>query len=303
MHYKSISPICLFVYNRPWHTAETLKYLKANTLASQSELYVYSDGPKSEGDIGAVEKVREMVKSTTGFSGVNLITSDTNKGLADSIINGVGEMVKRFGQVIVLEDDLITSPHFLSYMNNALVMYRDNENVASIHGYCYPIKRGLPPTFFIKGADCWGWATWKRAWDKFEPNGKLLLERLISKNTTREFNFNNTYDYVRMLKRQIAGKNDSWAIRWYASAFLSDMYTLYPYPSLVKNIGMDGSGTHSGTFNLLSGEISEHPIELDKLPVKEHEHSRSSFESYFRTLRSPKALFIRVKNKLLSILK
>ena len=146
----------------------------------------------------------------------------------------------------MLEDDLLTSPYFLDFMNEGLSIYEEDEKVISIHGYVYPISEKLPETFFLRGADCWGWATWKRGWDLFEPDGGLLLNKLEESKQTEEFDFNRSYPYTQMLKDQINGKTNSWAVRWYASAFLQNKYTLYPGKSLVSNIGGDGSGTNTG---------------------------------------------------------
>jgi hypothetical protein len=218
--------------------------LKANPLAAQSDLFVFSDGPKNADAAAGVAQVRELLKGLTGFRSVTVAERERNFGLAASIISGVTDIVSRHGAVIVLEDDLVTSPHFLRYMNDALELYRDREEVASIHGYIYPVEGALPETFFLRGADCWGWATWKRAWELFEPDGAKLLARLRDGKLTKAFDRDGSYEYTRMLEDQISGRNDSWAVRWYASAFLADRLTLYPGRSLVQNIGMDALGTH-----------------------------------------------------------
>jgi len=168
-----------------------------------------------------------------------------NKGLASSIIDGVTETVDRSGRVIVLEDDIVVQPNFLAFMNSGLDAYEQKTEVASICAYMYPIDPdGLPPTFFLRGTDCWGWATWKRAWDKFEPDGAKLLKQIDARNLRWEFDMDGSYPYCRMMEDQIAGRNNSWAIRWHASAYLKAMLSCFPGRSLVQNIGLDGSGTH-----------------------------------------------------------
>ena len=142
-----------------------------------------------------------------GFKKIHIIEREKNYGLGNNIITGVTDIIDVYGRVIVLEDDLITAPFFLQYMNEALDIYAENEKVICIHGYAYPVKENLPDTFFLKGADCWGWGTWKRAWRYFERNGEVLLDQLIKTGQTRSFDFNDAYPYTAMLKDQIAGKN------------------------------------------------------------------------------------------------
>ena len=278
----NLAPIVLFVYNRPEHTKQTLSALQKNDLASESELFIYSDAPKSEEIKKSVIEVRELIKKTKGFKKVTVIEREKNWGLAASIIDGVTTLVNQYGKIIVLEDDLVTSPYFLRYMNDGLNIYQNENKVASIHGYVYPIE-GLPDSFFIKGADCWGWATWKRAWDKFEPNGQKLLDELKVKGLEKEADFNNSYGYSQMLKDQIKGENDSWAVRWYMSAFLKNMLTLYPGQSYVKNIGNDDSGTHCGTTDMFSVELSN--IILNEVKIIEEVENRGKIEIFFNSLK------------------
>src|SRR5262249_35869456 len=153
---------------------------------------------------------------------------ERNFGLAQSIVQGVSGTVAQHGRIIVLEDDMVTSPHFLTYMNQALDKYADEARVVSIHGYVYPVEQPLPETFFLPGADCWGWATWKRGWSCFNPDGQFLLNELKRQKLIRDFDFNGAFPYSEMLQAQIKGANDSWAVRWYASALLAGKLTLYP---------------------------------------------------------------------------
>jgi hypothetical protein len=277
-----VAPIILFTYNRLEHTKNIITALKNNVLASISNLYIFSDAPKNEINKYEVNEVRNFLKQITGFKKVEIIERDINFGLSNNIIDGVTEICNRYGRVIVLEDDLITSPYFLTYMNEAINIYNTNESVGTIHGYVYPTKETLPNTFFIKGADCWGWATWSSAWCKFEKNGVKLLNEIRAKSLEKEFNFNNNFDYVQMLEDQIEGKNNSWAIRWYASCFLNNLYTLYPGKSLVSNIGFDNSGTHSGESNAFNQEINSDKIFIDEIPVENSVIAYNAFSNYFR---------------------
>lgn len=281
---KPLSPIILFVYNRPEHTRQTVDALRANNLAGDSELFIYSDGPKSPSDAGKVQEVRGYIKTVSGFRSVNIIERKENVGLAKSIISGVTETVNKYGRVIVLEDDLVTSPYFLQYMNDGLNTYENDERVASIHGFVYPVKEALPETFFLRGADCWGWATWERAWNRFEPDGAKLLGELKEKNLVSTFNFDDTRGFSAMLERQIAGTNDSWAIRWHASAYLANMLTLYPGRTLVDNMGQAG-GTHKGKVQFRHAFDDHRPVRVGGIAVEESTETRNIFKEYFRSLR------------------
>ena len=295
-----LSPIVLFVYNRPNHTRKTIEALQKNDLASDSELFIYSDAPKNAYAITKVNEVREYINSIGGFKKISIVEREKNWGLANSIINGVTEIINDYGKIIVLEDDLVTSPSFLKFMNTALEMYENEIKVASIHGYIYPIK-GLPETFFIRGADCWGWATWRDKWKIFEPEGQKLLNELKIRRLEKAADFNNSYGYTQMLKDQIAGKNNSWAVRWYISAFLKDMITLYPGTSFVQNIGHDTYGTHCTIeTNAFRVTLNQNPA-IEKIPIEENKEARKKMEIFFNTLKP--FLAIRVVSALKSILK
>ncbi len=279
----SLAPIALFVYNRPEHTRRTIAALQKNALAGQSVLIIFSDGWKSEVDQEAVLEVRRFLKEITGFQSIEIIVREKNLGLAASIIDGVTAIVNRFGNIIVLEDDLVTSPYFLTYMNDALHCYKSNEQVISIHGFMYPLAEPLPDQFFLRGADCWGWATWKRGWDLFEPNGKILLDRLQEQHMTYQFDLDRGYPFTQMLKLQIGALNSSWAIRWYASAFLADKLTLYPGISLVQNIGFDNTGRHSGKIDWFPISLTDSALPVRKIDVVESLESRKKLVRYFKS--------------------
>ena len=279
----NLSPIVLFVYNRPWHTQQTVEALQKNELASESELVIYADGAKNEEGKENVDEVRRYIETVEGFRKVTIIKREKNWGLAESIIDGVTSIVNSYGKIIVLEDDLVTSPYFLKFMNEALEMYKDEMKVASIHGYIYPIEE-LPGTFFIRGADCWGWATWKRAWDIFEEDGAKLLSQVNSRGVQNDIDFNGNYPYVKMLKNQIKSKNNSWAIRWYVSAFLKNMLTLYPGKSYIQNIGNDDSGTHCGSNDSFRVELNN-KLELKRINIQEDKKVRKKIELFLSGIR------------------
>ncbi|MBI3006143.1 MAG: glycosyltransferase family 2 protein [Ignavibacteriales bacterium] len=281
----NVSPVALFVYKRPQHTQRTLEALRNNVLADRTDLHIYADGPQGDADREAVEVVRAGLTKVKGFQSVKVILHKRNRGLAESVISGVSEVVREHGRVIVVEDDLVTSRFFLKYMNDSLEFYKSDQDVISVHGYFYPIKAQLPETFFLKGADCWGWGTWKRGWDLFEPDGTKLLGELRSKGLEKEFDLGGSYHYTQMLKQQCAGEIDSWAIRWHASAFLKNKLTLYPGRSLVHNIGHDSSGSHSETMDAFDVSLSQSPIQVSDIPKWHNEEIARDIGRYLRLLK------------------
>lgn len=300
------APIIVFVYNRPDHTRRTLSFLGKNFLASESDLFIFADGPKenaTEEQINKVLETRKVIRENYGFKSVTITESEKNKGLAPSVIAGVTEIVNKFEKCIVVEDDLVTSTYFLQYMNDALEIYKDTENVACIHGYVEPHKKQLPETFFIKGADCWGWATWKRAWDKFNPNGQELLDELHRRHCEKHFNFNNTYNYIGMLEDQIAGRNSSWAIRWQASAYLNDMYCLYPNETLVLNVGFDGSGTHCGMSKTVNRQVANHKVNVKWQEPCECKVGWNAYARYYKKMNKRATFLKRIIKKGIRVLK
>ena len=280
-----LAPICLFVYKRPELTKKTVEALKKNILAEESTLIIFSDAAKNEKDNSLVFEVRKYIKFIEGFKSVKIIERENNFGLSESIISGVTEVINQFDKVIVLEDDLITSKYFLKYMNEALDKYENENKVMSIHGYIYPVKSKLPETFFLRGTDCWGWATWKNRWQTFEKDGKILLDQLKEKKLAYSFDHNGTTNNIKMLKKQIAGKVDSWAIRWHASAFLQNKLTLYPAKSLVNNIGMGGDSTHLGKTSIYVTTLSQAPVKLDDIPVKENKFAGKEMEKFYSSIK------------------
>ena len=286
----NLAPVVLFVYNRPHHTKQVLDALSKNVEASDTTLFVYCDGAKNNAtaeEILKIEQVRKIVRAEKRFKNLFITEHENNNGLATSITQGVSEILNKYENIIVLEDDLVTSPFFLSFMNEALTIYESYDDVACISGYIYPVKGKLPVTFFLKGADCWGWATWKRGWNIFEPDGKILLEKLQQQSLTDEFDFNNSYPFTQMLQDQVVGKNDSWAIRWYASAFLKNKYCLYPGKTMVQNIGIDGSGIHSGISNNQEDKLSNSKIKVEEIKIEENKTIKNVITKHFNSLYHP----------------
>ncbi len=279
---KTYSPILLFVYNRPEHTRHAVESLLRNEEAAHSELFIYSDAAKGDEWKPAVGEVRNYISAITGFAAVHITEQSENKGLADSIIEGVTTLVNRFGRVIVLEDDLVVAPYFLRFMNDALEVYKDELRVGHIQACDFTQDASLPATFLIKWTGSWGWATWKRAWQYFNPDGTTLLQQLQERNLTYTFDFDGTYRYTRMLRRQIEGKNNSWAIRWNASLFLANILSLNVGRSLVQNDGFDGSGTNCGGGDLYGSTLWLEPLPVEKISVVEEDtEARRCFARYY----------------------
>jgi len=268
-----LSPVALFVYNRIWHLQQTIKALQNNLLAQESELFIFSDGPKNKRDEDSVSEVRRYIKTIKGFKRVTIIERDHNIGLSQSIITGVTELVSRYGRVIVLEDDLVTAPYFLQFMNDALLFYQDEERIISVCGYMYPINKKYGDTLFLRVCDSWGWATWKRGWDLFVADDRQLYDALKARKLFRKFNLDGVFDFVKMLKAQIERKNDSWAIRWYASSLLNDKLSIYPGKTLVANTGLDGSGRHGGAIDYYKSELLNEKVLVKRLPIIENEET------------------------------
>lgn len=281
------APILLFVYNRPEHLRRTVESLAANPLAGESELFVYSDAPKTDDDVEKVAYVRRYVHTIPGFRKVTVVERDENQGLARNVIDGVTQLVNTYGRVIVLEDDLVVAPYFLQFMNDALEMYKDEPRVGHIQACDFTKDASLPETFLIKWTGSWGWATWDRAWKNFNPDGRALLAELEERGLTYTFDFNGKYGYTRMLRRQIEGKNNSWAIRWNASLFLKDILSLNVGRSLVQNEGFDGSGTNCGGGGLYGSDLSQVPVVLEKIePIEENLRARQAYVRYYARTNS-----------------
>lgn len=257
-----------------------MEALLNNKQCGESELFVFSDGYKNESDKNDVLNVRKITHSIDGFKKIHIIENAHNVGLAHNIIEGVTQVINEYGKVIVLEDDLVTSPWFLSFMNEALDKFENEERIGHVHGYCFPLEN-LPDAFLIKWIGSWGWATWRRAWQQFNPDGQALLNELKRRKLTKTFDFNGNYPFTRMLQRQINGENNSWAIRWNASLFLSEMLSVNAGKSLVKNIGFDGSGTHSGKDDIWFTKLHTAKLDIDIPQLKENRDARKAFERYY----------------------
>lgn len=242
---NTLAPIVIFCYRRPEHLHNTLTSLIKCDGFWQSPVIVYCDGSRDTNDKNPVIATRELVKSMLGEH-AEYHFSDENLGLSRSIITGVSDTLDRYERAIVIEDDLELSPSFLIYMNNALDRYAHDKNIFQISGYMFntPELENTSSALFLPFTVSWGWATWKRAWDQFNPLASGWEALRTDKELRHRFNLDGTYDYATMLMQQMAGLRDSWAVRWYWTVFKANGLVLFPPVSLVSNTGFDGSGTH-----------------------------------------------------------
>jgi GT2 family glycosyltransferase len=284
----NISPIIIFTYNRLDHLDTLIRSLEKNNLYNKSKILVFSDGPKNDTDKKKIKKIRIHLKKKLIPNNSEIIERSSNYGLSKNIIGGINHVFKTYDQAIILEDDLEVSPVFLNYMNDALNIYSNSENVASISGYMYPIdpKKFSNNYFFLKLIESWGWGTWKRAWNNFEIDSLKLKKEIDKKKLINEFDFQSGISYYKMLNDNINGLNDSWAIRWYASTFLKNMITLFPRKSFVKNIGIDNSGENCNYTTVYDSLIN-----LEYEPVKKNNDcnelllDRSVVQSFFGSVK------------------
>ncbi len=295
-----LAPIILFVYNRPDHTRQTVEALQKNFLAKDSELFIFSDAPKNEAAASGVAEVRRYLHTISGFKKASVIERGENWGLAKSIIQGVTEIVNKYGRVIVLEDDIITSPHFLQFMNDALELYKDDNRVMHVSGYFLPVKAELPETFFYRQTSCWGWGTWDRAWRYFNVDAKKLLGEIMKRGQLKQFNMNGSFNFSSQLKANVEGKINTWAIKWQASVFLHDGLCLHPRTSLTKNIGNDGSGVHATATSDFDTVVANNPVKLKKQAIEELAFVNRTIEKFYDGVRP--GLFTRIIHKVRRLL-
>ncbi len=279
------APVALFVYNRPDHTRRTLEAFSRNRLAADTPLFVFSDGPKPNASTAERERItatRQIVSSRAWSRQITLIESAENRGLASSIVNGVNRISAEFGRVIVLEDDILTSPGFLEFLNHSLELYADDERVMHISAYMYPLGLHTRGTVFLRVYSCWGWATWHRAWQHYDSDVEKHLKRLDSPERLRKFNIEGHGDFKKQLLDNRSGRITSWAVRWYASWLAQGGYSLFPTQSLVRNIGHDGTGVHCVPDDRFDTEPAD-SIPVKRIPMVENLSLRWKINEFYRT--------------------
>lgn len=304
MNEVELAPIVLFVYNRPWHTQQTVEALKKNDLAKESELFIYSDAPKNKQEIKHVAEVRAYIKKVEGFKKVTVIERNKNWGLANSIINGVTKIVNEYGKAIVLEDDLVTSPYFLQFMNNGLKFYQENQGIMSITGFnlpptCMKLPKNFTDDVYLNyRSSSWGWATWVNRWNLIDWDIKDFDQFIDDPKKQKLFNRGGD-DLTDMLRAQMEGKIDSWAIRFSYAHFKQKMYSVYPRYSYINNIGLDGTGVHCGVTDILKNNISKAKKTCNFVKdIRLHEDVMLELNKFYRK----ESLSVRGVNKLLRIL-
>jgi hypothetical protein len=297
---NNLAPIVLFVYNRPWHTRQAVKALQKNELARESELFIYSDEAKNDDARVSVDEVRAYIDSVAGFKKVTIIKRGENWGLANSIIDGVTKIVNEYGKIIVLEDDLVTSPYFLKFVNEALEFYQDEEKVWHISGWNYPIDtNGLDDVFLLRLMSCWGWATWADRWQHFEKDADKTIEE-FSKEEIDRFNIDDNENFFSQVVANHENKINTWAIFWYATIFKKDGLCLNPIQAFVENIGHDGSGVHCGESCAFKSSLSmKKDISFD-VNIEESSMVIRQIQRFYKSQK--KSFFVRVINKLVRIL-
>jgi hypothetical protein len=280
-----LAPIVLFVYGRPEHTQKTLQALKRNQLADASELFIFADGPKescSDLQLQKIAEVRRLIRREKWCGKVEIIESACNQGLAASIVGGVTKITSTYGRAIVLEDDLVTSPGFLPYMNNSLRIYADDERVMHVSGFNFATRFWAPSTGFLRASHPWGWSTWHRAWQHFRNDADGLLAEIQARDPIA-FDLDGTAFHLEELQQNVTGELKTWAVRWYASIFLKNGLCLYPRVSLVRNIGFDGTGENCHADREFYEQI---PISfktaVNRIPIKESDLYLIAHQNHYR---------------------
>lgn len=300
---QDFAPVVLFVYARAEHTQRTLAALAANPEAIDTDLIIYADAARSEKDAAKVQAVRNLISHVNGFKSVTLHIREHNVGLAQNIIEGVTQVCQRFERVIVLEDDIVTSPTFLRFMNSALNKYKTEPKIWHISGWNYPIETGeLEDVFFWRLMNCWGWATWADKWRSFNKNPQRLINSWSDK---QKFNFDldgSGIFWSQVIANQ-EGRINTWAIFWYATIYENGGFCLNPSKSYVDNIGLDGSGVHcSNTQTFISKEnnlCNKYDL-VWPVEIAESKKAVEAIKLYYKKQQKP--FIVRVANKLVRLI-
>lgn len=270
---KALAPVVIFLYNRPEHTRKMLEYLDKDKKIDSTELFIFCDGAKRDIDKPNVERVRQIVKEfqrTSRAKKVSISFSETNKGLAKSVISGVSSVLDTDERVIVLEDDILVDCNFLTYMNDALEFYKKCDNIWSITGYSFEMKslKNYKHDVYYSYRGCsWSWGTWADRWKLVDWEVDSYQKDRRNLRSIIKFN-RGGLDLFDMLTDQMEGRIDSWAVRWCYAQSKNNMYTIYPRYALISNIGCDGTGTHSGvTDKFVSNLKYNQDIKLEILGI------------------------------------
>lgn len=284
----TLAPIAVFAFNRPRHLSRLLESLQLNPQFLSSPIFLFVDGPRDFQDEKMIQEVRRVIEHKLIGERYEVIQQEKNIGLSKSLINGISRIIEMHERVIVLEDDLVVSPKFIEYCNKGLDFYEMDLRVASIQGYSKKLNYHEHDTYFLRGADCWGWATWKNRWEEFEEDAQLLYQKIHTSGLEKVFDVGGAYPYTNMLIRQAKDNFDSWAIRWHASMFLSNRLSLHPTKTLVDNLGRDGSGIHAGGKRSMNLILNSTLPKIGDIPIYENDEV---IKKYQKALRSEYGIY------------
>ncbi|MGH7869468.1 MAG: glycosyltransferase family A protein [Candidatus Dormibacteraceae bacterium] len=260
---KDLAPIAVFAFNRPEHLERLFASLDRNPETADSPFYLFCDGPRGVADETLVRRVHDAIDRFARSHRAVVEKRALNLGLAASITAGIAMVLQNHDRFIVLEDDLVLSPQFLRFMNEALTAFKDQPEIGCVSGYMYPVPLDEPKSVLLPFVTSWRWGTWGDRWERYNPNGRELARRIKETGRRHAFNLDDSFHCWGMLQDQVDGWNSSWWIRWYASLFLEGRLSVWPGVSLLMNEGMDGSGTHCGAHAHYQGILGEQPIEMD----------------------------------------
>lgn len=267
------APIALFAFKRPGSLEAVLEALSQNTQFEHTQIYAFCDGPKAGAASDIVQSVRatkHVLQCWQTRANIEIFANDENCGLHRQIPHGISYVLERHDRVIVIEDDILVSPFFLDYMNDALNLYAEDFEVMQVSGFMFNVKSKLPETFFYNVNSCWGWGTWKRAWRYYNDDASALLKQLTKSPDFSMYEFNggqNGCFYDQLVKNHL-GDLKSWAVKWHASMYLHGGNCLHPNKTLVKNIGFGSDGTNcvaeDTRYNV---EFAQRRIAVDRVPI------------------------------------
>lgn len=264
------APIAVFAFNRADNLARTLQALAENELANQSAVTIFCDGPRTEEERQKTDAVRRIARAASGFAEVSVVEREENWGLKRSLETGIAHILDTHERIIVVEDDIVTSKYFLQYMNDALELYAQHPKVASISGYCVPHSlKSAPETFFLRGGECWGWATWKNRWQAlYTGDAQQMLDAIRENHLIKYFDMDGTCPSTAILQDAAEGKVSSWFMPWCAAICVAGKLTLHPSQPLIKNIGF-ASGTHSHNADIQQAGLASRKVNVSFVDIRE----------------------------------
>lgn len=295
----NVAPVILFAYNRPEHLIRTMRTLARCELASQSKVIVMMDGPRHEEDRSKQQMMIYDLQLVRGFASIDVRTREVNLGLEQNISSGVTAVMAEYGRAIVLEDDILVSPHFLRFMNDALEFYQDKRQVWHISGWNFPIAAAdLPSSFLWRTALGWGWATWADRWQHYKRDPVALIQRW-DQIDIQQFNLYGGYDFWEQVVKNASGQLHTWAVFWYSTIFENGGLCLNPTKAMTTNIGFDGSGTHDAGIEFTLAYDPQFDYAKDSLPtvLQENRQVVSAIIQYNKQMQLEKRVAKNQTNK------